>query len=37
MTQESRQPRGLSTRCVHAGEALDAQGGIHTPLYYHST
>ncbi|MEX2382185.1 MAG: PLP-dependent aspartate aminotransferase family protein [Opitutales bacterium] len=28
---------GFSTRCVHAGEALDAQGGIHTPLYNHST
>ncbi len=28
---------GLSTRCVHAGEALDAQGGIHIPLYNHST
>jgi cystathionine gamma-synthase/methionine-gamma-lyase len=29
--------RGLSTRCVHAGEELDAQGGIHAPLYNHST
>ncbi len=28
---------GLSTRCVHAGEKLDAQGGIHIPLYNHST
>lgn len=30
-------PRGFSTRCVHAGESLDAQGGMHTPLYNHST
>ena len=37
MNKESGQPRGLSTRCVHAGEALDAQGGIHAPLYNHST
>ena len=28
---------GLSTRCVHAGEGLDAQGAIHTALYNHST
>jgi cystathionine gamma-synthase len=28
---------GLSTRCVHAGEDLDTQGGIHAPLYNHST
>ena len=28
---------GLSTRCVHAGEQLDSQGGIHAPLYNHST
>ncbi len=28
---------GFSTRCVHAGEHLDAQGGIHSPLYNHST
>lgn len=28
---------GLSTRCIHAGETLDAQGGIHAPLYNHST
>ncbi|MCL4368889.1 MAG: aminotransferase class I/II-fold pyridoxal phosphate-dependent enzyme [Actinobacteria bacterium] len=34
---DSGQPRGLSTRCVHAGEVLDAQGGIHAPLYNHST
>jgi cystathionine gamma-synthase len=37
MSKESRRPRGLSTRCVHAGEVLDAQGGIHAPLYNHST
>ena len=29
--------RGLSTRCVHAGEERDPQGAIHTPLYNHST
>jgi cystathionine gamma-synthase/methionine-gamma-lyase len=28
---------GLSTVCVHGGEQLDAQGGIHAPLYNHST
>src|SRR5215813_1170325 len=28
---------GLSTLCVHGGEQLDAQGGIHPPLYNHST
>lgn len=28
---------GLSTLCVHGGEQLDANGGIHTPLYNHST
>ncbi len=27
----------LSTLCVHGGEQLDVQGGIHTPLYNHST
>lgn len=27
----------LSTLCVHGGEQLDAQGGIHAPLYNHST
>lgn len=31
------QSRGLSTRCVHGGEELDAEGGIHAPLYTHST
>jgi cystathionine gamma-synthase/methionine-gamma-lyase len=29
--------QGLSTLCVHGGEERDAQGGIHTPLYNHST
>jgi cystathionine gamma-synthase/methionine-gamma-lyase len=29
--------RGLSTRCIHSGEKLDTNGGIHTPLYNHST
>jgi cystathionine gamma-synthase len=29
-------PAGLSTRCVHAGEARDAEGAIHTPLYNHT-
>lgn len=28
---------GMSTRCVHAGEARDAEGAIHAPLYNHST
>lgn len=28
---------GLSTRCIHAGDTLDARGAIHTPLYNHST
>jgi cystathionine gamma-synthase len=28
---------GISTRCIHAGERLDEQGGIHPPLYNHST
>jgi cystathionine gamma-synthase/methionine-gamma-lyase len=37
MVKDRGQPRGLSTRCVHAGEELDAQGGIHAPLYNHST
>ena len=34
MSQEK--PR-FSTLCVHGGEDLDAQGGIHVPLYNHST
>lgn len=33
--QESRS--GLSTLCVHGGESRDGEGGIHTPLYNHST
>ena len=37
MGTDSGQSRGLSTRCVHSGEQLDAQGGIHAPLYNHST
>ncbi|MHB0981056.1 MAG: trans-sulfuration enzyme family protein [Thermoleophilia bacterium] len=37
MIKDSGPTRGLSTRCVHAGEELDAQGGIHAPLYNHST
>lgn len=37
MVMDEGQSRGLSTRCVHAGEELDAQGGIHAPLYNHST
>jgi cystathionine gamma-synthase/methionine-gamma-lyase len=28
---------GISTHCVHAGEARDAEGAIHPPLYNHST
>lgn len=28
---------GLSTLCVHGGEQTDEQGGMHTPLYNHST
>lgn len=27
----------LSTKCIHAGDSLDANGGIHAPLYNHST
>lgn len=33
----SKKTTGISTRCVHAGEELDSQGGIHVPLYNHST
>lgn len=29
--------RGLSTRCIHAGEKMDAEGAVHMPLYNHST
>lgn len=28
---------GFATKCVHGGYSLDAQGGIHAPLYSHST
>src|SRR3970282_390062 len=27
----------LSTRCVHAGEAIDAEGSPHTPIYNTTT
>lgn len=37
MSAHDIQTQGLSTRCVHAGEVLDDQGGIHAPLYNHST
>ncbi|MEJ7843535.1 MAG: hypothetical protein WKF95_17360 [Rubrobacter sp.] len=36
-TQGGAPEPGLSTRCVHAGEELDAQGAIHTALYHHCT
>ena len=29
--------QGLSTRCIHTGDARDPQGAITTPLYSHST
>lgn len=35
--ERSGQRDGLSTVCVHGGEQLDVQGGIHAPLYNHST
>jgi len=28
---------GFSTLCIHGGDQLDPQGGIHVPLYNHST
>ena len=37
MKSRNGQKQGLSTLCIHGGEQLDAQGGIHTPLYNHST
>jgi cystathionine gamma-synthase/methionine-gamma-lyase len=37
MSTDNGTTPGLSTRCVHAGEELDAQGAIHTALYNHST
>jgi cystathionine gamma-synthase len=39
MSEPAEHPRstaGMSTRCVHAGEARDAEGAIHAPLYNHS-
>jgi cystathionine gamma-synthase/methionine-gamma-lyase len=30
-------PNGFATLCIHGGEHRDVQGGIHTPLYNHST
>jgi cystathionine gamma-synthase/methionine-gamma-lyase len=33
----SKEKAGFSTICIHGGEELDAQGGIHVPLYNHST
>lgn len=29
--------QALSTLCIHGGEERDAKGGVHTPLYNHST
>jgi len=38
MTDSKTAPvRGLSTRCIHSGEKMDAEGAIHVPLYNHST
>lgn len=37
MSGKSTAPTGLSTLCVHGGEQLDQNGGIHAPLYNHST
>lgn len=34
---EQNRQGGFSTLCVHGGEQLDAQGGVHSPLYNHST
>ncbi|UFS72083.1 PLP-dependent aspartate aminotransferase family protein [Geomonas sp. RF6] len=31
------QKTGFSTLCVHGGDVMDPQGGIHVPLYNHST
>lgn len=33
----SKEKTGFSTICIHGCEELDAQGGIHVPLYNHST
>lgn len=37
--QDQKTPvhQGLGTLCVHGGDALDVRGGMHTPLYNHST
>jgi len=32
-----KKSHGMATRCIHAGDTLDAKGAIHTPLYNHST
>jgi len=32
-----KEPQGLATRCIHAGDTLDDKGAIHTALYNHST
>ena len=32
-----KQFTGFQTRCIHSGEQLDKEGGIHIPLYNHST
>ena len=37
MQQDHEQRSGLATLCIHGGEAMDAQGALHTPLYNHST
>jgi cystathionine gamma-synthase/methionine-gamma-lyase len=37
MMRKDTEIQRVSTRCVHAGETLDVQGGIHLPLYNHST
>ncbi len=37
MQQDHEQRSGLATLCIHGGEAMDAQGALHMPLYNHST
>lgn len=32
-----KQQKGLGTRCIHAGDRMDAEGAIFTPLYNHTT
>ena len=34
---KAKSPQALSTRCVHAGEARDAHGSPHTPVYTTTT